>query len=239
MTDNSDNSVNDSYNDNSLGVISGSYNSSMDDHSVTVGVRDYNTGIGDLDLGGAGGGGGDVWVNNQNTIVDQSVNGAGDGDFSGGGSAVVASGDGSMAAGEGISITQVRDSSTTISADGGDVNLNNDTRITTIDGSYNTSTVETTWTDNSVDTSIADSYNDNSDSYTAADSFNDSSESYTSTDSFNDNSDSYSAADSFNDLSVTHDESNWNIDADVIWGSDDSVIAQDATVDVDPGDWAS
>ena len=84
MTDNSDNSTNDSYNDWSTDTVSDSYNSwtdaSTDDHSIVVGMRSYDTGIGDVSLARRCGRlrrRGDTMINNQNTIVDQSFNAAG------------------------------------------------------------------------------------------------------------------------------------------------------------------
>lgn len=209
MTDNSDHSVNGSYNDESSSLIEGSYNSymdeSVDDHSVDVGTRDYSTGIGSIDLGGGGGGGGDVWVNNQNTIVDQSSNGyGGSGDgyaalsgAEGGSSAVVASGSGAIAAGNDVKLSQSVDHSSNISAHG-DVNLGNETRITTISDSYNETTDASSWTDSSTHLDVDGSYN---------------------TDTA-----SWSATNSFNDELTSHTESTWDVDADVIWGSEDAAI---------------
>ncbi|MET0296149.1 MAG: hypothetical protein ABW024_02010 [Microbacterium sp.] len=199
--DYSDNSVNDSMNDNSSDSVDGSYNShsdsSTDDHSIDVGTREYSTGFGSLSLGGAGGGAGDVWVNNQNTIVDQSFNadldGWGEG-AAGGSSAVVASGAGSIAAGNDVNLSQSVDRSTTISAEG-DVNMNNETSIVDIQDSYNSEVDSSSWTDSSTNMSVDDSYNDLSESY--------------------------SATNSFNEELTSQTESTWDVDADVIWGSED------------------
>ena len=217
MTDGSDNSINGSYNDGSTNSITGSYNSyldeSMDDHSVDVGTRDYSTGIGSLGLGGGGGGGGDTWVNNQNTIVDQSYNasiGGEDGygaDSHGAGGdswAVVASGDGSIAAGNDVDISHSVDHSTTISG-GGDVNIGNETHVLTITDSYNETTDDSSWTDSSEHLDVHDSYNTDASNWTADNSFND-------------------------ELTSQTDDT-WNVDADVIWGSSDAVIADSPTVD--------
>jgi len=204
-TDTSDSSVNGSYNDASTSVVEGSYNTyldeSVDDHSVDVGTRDYSTGIGDIGLGG-GGGGGDVWVNNQNTIVDQSVNATGGG--WGGSDAVVASGDGSVAAGNDVHLSQSVDHSTTFSAQG-DVNIGNETQVVTITDSYNETTDSSSWTDSSTHLDVDDSFNADTASWTATNSYNE-------------------------ELTSQTDDT-WNIDADVIWGSDDAVIADTATVD--------
>ncbi|HWI31679.1 MAG TPA: hypothetical protein VNT50_09300 [Microbacterium sp.] len=212
--DDTDNSVDDSYNDNSDNSVDDSYNDnsdhSVDDHSINAGARSYSTGFNDLTLGGAAGDG-DVWVDNRATIVDQSVNanvaahgpvGAGSG-----ADAVVASGDDSIAAGDDIDIDQTLDESTTITG-GGDVNVGNETEITTVIGSFNTWTDNSVETDGSIEVDIEDSWNDESESYTA------------------DNS--------FNEELVSVSENDWDIDANVIWGSDDSAIVQDVAVDLPP-----
>jgi hypothetical protein len=209
--DNSDNSWNDSGNDNSSSSIDGSYNShldeSVDDHSIDVGMRDYSTGFGSLSLGGSGGGGGDVWVNNQNTIVDQSFNASADGwgGAEGGSTAVVASGNGAIAGGNDVTISQSVDRSTNFTAQG-DVNIGNETRETNIVDSYNEHVDSSSWTDSSTHTDVDDSYNDNSQSWTADNSFNEELASQT--------------------------ENTWDIDADVIWGSEDVAIVDAPTADM-------
>ncbi|SIT87698.1 hypothetical protein [Microbacterium sp. RU33B] len=211
VDDHSDNSTNDSGNDNSSSWIEGSYNShldeSVDDHSIDVGAREYNTGFGNLTLGGGGGGGGDVWVNNQNTIVDQSFNANVDGwgGYEGGSSAVVASGNGAMAAGGDLNLSQVTDRSTNFTAQG-DVNVGNETRTTNIVDSYNEETDASSWTDSSTHLDVSDSYNDESASYTAENSFN--------------------------DELTSQSESTWDIDADVIWGSEDVAIVDAPMTDM-------
>ena len=203
----SDNSINGSYNDESSSLVAGSYNTytdeSIDDHSIDVGMRDYSTGIGNLGLSG-GGGAGDVWVNNQNTIVDQSFNASLDGADAygaagGGSSAVVASGAGSMAAGNDVNLSQSVDESTTISGQG-DVNIGNDTRITTITDSYNETVDSSSWTDSSTHLDVDESYNADTASWTATNSFNE-------------------------ELTSQSTET-WDVDADLIWGSEDVAIGE-------------
>jgi hypothetical protein len=110
-TDNSDNSDNDSFNDyeDSGNVYTDSFNDyTLIDRSIDVGVRQYNTNVNnDYHFGGVGGGvaaGGALSLDNRTTVVDQSVNQnieAGGDVFQGfGQTANVASGDGSVAAGE-------------------------------------------------------------------------------------------------------------------------------------------
>jgi len=208
----SDNSINDSGNDSSMNNSGNSYSFDItDDHSINAGNREYNTGFGDLHLGGgAGGGGGDLWINNSATIVDQSVNGniAAEGDVAYGSASTanVASGEGSWAAGGDITVDQFRDDSTNISADG-DVNIGNTTTISNELFSNN--------------------------SYTDSSEYTDASQDWDITDSFNDDSTNVAVDNSFNDELTETNTSTWDIDADVIWGSDDSVIADDVSVDVD------
>ncbi|MFG6404000.1 hypothetical protein [Microbacterium sp. P04] len=186
---------------------------SENDGSVNAGVRTYSTGFGDVTLGAGGGAGGagDVWVNANSTIVDQSVNaniasGSGVHTWSGNES-VVASGDGAIAAGGDIDISRSLDASTDIRAFG-DVNLGNETTVTTVAGSFNVENETSTETDNSVEWDIEESGNDYSESYTANNSFND---------------------------EFTAIETNdWDIDADVIWGSEEAVVAEDVDVDLPP-----
>lgn len=210
--DHTDNSIEDSYSDNSDNSIDDSYNqwtdNSTDDHSTNAGVRTYNTGFGDLAVGGAAGG--DVEINATSTIVDQSVNGNAMGwhasEFGSGADAVVASGAGAIAAGDDVDISQSLDESTVI-AGHGDVNVGNTTTISNIVDSYNTETDNSTDTDNSWDVDIDDSFNDYSDSYTADNSFNE-------------------------ELTAIH-ESDWDVDANVIWDSEDSLIVEDVSVDTE------
>lgn len=218
VDDHTDNSVDDSYNDNSDNSVDDSYNSwtdgSTDDHSTNAGIRTYNAGMGDVSLAGAAtGGGGALDVTSHNTIVDQSVNGnvaafggVGLGSM---GDAVVASGDGAMAAGDDVEIDQRLDESTVIMG-GGDVNVGNTTSISNVIGSYNSETDSSTNTDNSWEVDVDESFNDDSDSYTATNSFN---EELTSI-----------------------NENDWDVDANVIWDSEDSVVVDDTDVDLDlPG----
>merc|ERR1711969_250401 len=137
--DKSDNSANDSFNDeDSYNDYEDSYNkdsyndtdididnsTNLDDDSVTVGVRQYNTGFGDLHVGGLAGAGAaaaaagslHLEIDNRATQVDQSVNQA----ISAGGNvtqgfangAVVNTGDWGAAAGDDASVSNTE---TTIS----------------------------------------------------------------------------------------------------------------------------
>lgn len=209
--DHTDNSTEDSHNDNSDNSTDDSHNSwtdaSTDDHSTNAGVRTYNTGFGDLAVGGAAGG--DVDINATSTIVDQSVNanvmgwhGAEIGSHA---EAVVASGAGSIAAGGDVDIEQRLDESTTI-VGGGDVNVGNTTDVSNVIDSYNTETDNSSETDNSWEVDVDDSFNDYSDTYTATNSFN---EELTSI-----------------------SESDWDVDANVIWGSEETVIVEDVEIDL-------
>ncbi|WP_261165289.1 hypothetical protein [Microbacterium sp. Marseille-Q6965] len=186
---------------------------SVHDHSISAGNRSYDTGFRDLNLGGAGGAGGagDTMIDNRATIVDQSVN---SNILSGGGvgqwvdsEAVVASGDGAMAAGDDIEITQTLDSSTTITSGTGDVNVGNDVTITSVSDSYNTVDFTSSVTDNSVDVDIDDSFNDDSETYTADNSFN---EEFTAV-----------------------EQNEWDVDADVIWGEEDVIVVEDVSLEVE------
>lgn len=188
--DASDNSVNGSYNewlDESTNNSGNSFTwTRMDDHSTNVGNREYNTGFG----GGVGGGDGRA------TIVDQSVNQNIDAfgvDQYSVSNAIVASGDGAIAAGDDVNITQSLNDSTNFTAVGGDVNLNNTTTIDTTIGSYNTAEDNSVVTDASQDWHVHDSYNDYSDNYEATNSFND-------------------------EIAISSDTA-WDVDANVIWGS--------------------
>ena len=194
-----DESTHDSYNTANV--------SFTDDHSVEVGARSYNTGFGDLSLGGLGGGAGDTLIDGRGTVLDQSVNQNIDAysvEQSHDSWAVVGSGDGSIAAGGDVTVNQSLDDSTTITG-GGDVNVGNGPDIVYTIGSGNSYTDNSTETDASQDWDIDDSFNDNSESYDATNSFND-------------------------EITSTSD-TDWDIDADVIWNSEAAVI--DSTVDVD------
>lgn len=213
--DSSDNSTNGSYNSYTDASLHDSGNTfsftSTDDHSVNVGNRDYNTGFGNVTFGGgAGGGAGDLTVDGRATIVDGSVNQnidayAVDQEFAS--QTIVGSGDGAVAAGGNVDIDQNLDDSTTIEA-GGDINMGNTTTTTTVYDSYNQETVTDTYTDESVHWDIDGSFNDESVSYTA------------------DNS--------FNDEITASSESDWNVDADVIWDSSDAAVVNDAGGDLPP-----
>lgn len=188
--DSTDNSVNHSYNSSTADLNYNSNNmatfTSTDDHSVNVGNRSYD--LGSDGSGGAGGGSG--------TVVDQSVNAdvhAWGGSFIGSGaSAVVASGDGSMAAGGSINIDENLDGSTHIMALHGDVNIDNTTTDTSTWFSGNSYTDNSQYTDSSTHLGIDGSFN-------SADF-------------------SASADDSFNSEVHNVDVQHWDVDANVIWG---------------------
>lgn len=175
-----DNSTNDS--GNSLEWADGSYNTdkSVTDNSTNAGVREYNTGFGAwggasaAESGAAGGSGHtEIWSNA--TIVDQSVNqnvaADGDVDQSFANSSVVASGEGSIAAGGSVDWDYSVDESTDFSA-GGDINIGNETTITTITDSMNEYNLDYSYTDSSTVIDVTDSFNDFSENYSADGSFN-------------------------------------------------------------------
>jgi hypothetical protein len=174
-----DNSTNDS--GNSLEWADGSYNTdnSVTDNSVNAGIREYNTGFGAwggasaADSGAAGGGHTEIWSNS--TIIDQSANqniaADGDVDQSFANSSVTASGEGSIAAGGNVDWDYSVDESSNFSA-GGDINIGNETTITTISDSMNEYSLDYSYTDNSTVVDVTDSFNDFSENYSADGSFN-------------------------------------------------------------------
>lgn len=174
-----DESTNDSY--NTVDWADGSYNTdnSTTDNSVNAGVREYNTGFGAwggasaAESGAAGSGHTEIWSNS--TILDQSVNQniAADGDVDQffGNSAVSASGEGSIAAGGSVDWDYSVDQSTNITA-GGDINIGNETTVTTVVDSYNEFSESLSYTDNSTVIDVTDSFNDFSQDYSADGSFN-------------------------------------------------------------------
>ncbi|MBM3715995.1 MAG: hypothetical protein FJW64_09730 [Actinobacteria bacterium] len=207
--DNSDNSVNDSGNETAIDVAIDSYNTdeSWTDASTNAGVREYNTGF----EGFGGFGGGAAAVHSSATILDQSVNqnvaSTGDVDQFFANEAVAASGEGSIAAGGDVTISQSLDRSTNIDA-GGDINIGNSTEIVDIDGSYNESYTTIDITDASQDWSFDNVGNDNSLNVDLTDSFNE-------------------------DFSTVETE-NWTINADVVWGSGNDTVVDVPVVDIDP-----
>jgi len=123
-----------------------------------------------------------AWVDDSDTIVDQSVNQNiwADGDVTQvfDQEANVASGDDAIAAGDDVDIDQSEDNSTTITA-GDDANVGNDTTQTVVDGSYNETTDASTTTDDSTTTVVQDSFQDSSTTETADESYNSSTVEYT------------------------------------------------------------
>lgn len=186
----------------------GSYNTTVDvidesetDNSINAGVRSYTTGIGDIAL--AGGAAGDVMIDNENTILDQSSsnNIVGGGVFQwNANEAVVASGDGALAAGDDVTVNQSLDGSTTIDA-GGDVLIESSKTVQITDGSFNTSTVSVDITDASQDWDV-DNVGTEYNATLAIDN-------------------------SFTEESVEVDYDDWDVDANVIWDSDVAAIADD------------
>ncbi|MFG6403996.1 MULTISPECIES: IniB N-terminal domain-containing protein [unclassified Microbacterium] len=146
------------------------------------------------------------WVDDRDTIVDQSVNQNiwADGDVTQvfDQDSVVASGDDSMAAGDDASVEQTEDNSTNIGA-GDDVNLGNDTDVTVIDDSMNEDTDTSTTTDSSTEVVVDESLNDDSTTVASTDSFNSSDAVYT-------------------DTTVSSD-------SDAVFGSEDAAIVDDTT----------
>ncbi len=124
-------------------------------------------------------------IDDRDTIVDMSVNqniwANGDVTQSFDNTAVVASGDKAIAAGDDVSQEHNLDQSTDINA-GNDVNVGNDTTNTDIDGSYNENTENTENTDNSTDIDLTDSANDSSTDVAVGDSFNDTTDTTVDTD---------------------------------------------------------
>lgn len=177
-----DESTNDSNNSSTVNWADGSYNTdnSETDNSINAGVREYNTGFGAwggasaAESGAAGGSGHtEIWSNS--TIVDQSVNqnvaAFGGVDQSFDNSSVVASGEGSIAAGGDVDWSYSVNESSNITADG-DINIGNETTITTITDSMNEYSVDYSYTDNSTTIDVSDSFNDFSENYSADGSFN-------------------------------------------------------------------
>ncbi len=198
--DNSDNSVNGSFNEATDTTVTDSFNTdaSWTDESINAGTRAYNTGF-EGGFGGFGGGNAAIW--SSATVTDQSVNqnivGGGDVDQFFANEAVSASGEGSIAAGGDVTISQSLDRSTNIDA-GGDININNSTSLVDISGSYNESSTTIDIVDASQDWSFENVGNDNSLNVDLTDSFNE-------------------------DFSTVETE-NWTINADVVWGSGNSEV---------------
>ena len=105
------------------------------------------------------------WVDDRDTIVDQSVNqniwAEGDVTQTFDQAAVVASGDEAMAAGDDLDNEETIDQSTTIEA-GGDANVGNETDVTIIEDSLNQDADSSTTTDESTVVDVEDSGNDES-----------------------------------------------------------------------------
>ncbi|WP_460774505.1 hypothetical protein [Microbacterium sp. GXF7504] len=121
-TDSSDNSIHD--NDVDVSIDSHDSYTKLVDKSVNAGNREYNTGFGDIGVGGAtlaaaAGGGGDLFIDNRPTITDQSSNSVVSGKFvnmKSENEAVVSSGDNSVAAGGDVVSVLKLDNSVNIKA---------------------------------------------------------------------------------------------------------------------------
>ncbi|GAA1954908.1 hypothetical protein [Microbacterium aquimaris] len=150
----------DSYNDTEIEIDN---STNLDDESVTVGVRQYNTGFGDFHVGGLAGAGAaaagaaalNIEIDNRATQVDQSVNQsivAGD-DVSQriSNDVVVNTGDWGAAAGDDAEV-----SSTETSISVGDVMIGNTTIDTHIQESFNDMSTNS-WTEYEME--IDDSFN--------------------------------------------------------------------------------
>lgn len=170
-----DNSVR---NQDSFNVTSSFNTQTLNDHSTTIGVRQYNSGFGDFNIGGLLGGGGavpaaagkhgaaggfdlDVDIDNRSLQLDQSVSQAiSTGDGSGvsqafSQNATVAFGDDSIAAGRDVSIDN-----SVFEVKLGDVNVGNTAIDTRINDSFNDFSKNF---DVELDVEVDDSFNDQSD----------------------------------------------------------------------------
>ena len=173
--DSTDNSTNGSYNSHEFTSTVDSNNSldvtHTDNHSVNVGNRSYDLGGGGSDGEAAAGA-----AAGSATVLDQSVNADvhsfGPSFIYSSPSAVVGSGENSIAAGGNINIHEDVDSSEHISAVGGDVNLGNTTTMNTNIGSFNNYTDNSQYTDDSTHLHVDDSFNSLSSTVDTSDSFN-------------------------------------------------------------------
>jgi hypothetical protein len=150
---------------------------SINDDSINAGVRSYNLGFdGFAGAGVAGAVHGDVLINNQNTVVDQSssnnILAAGDVFQGSANQAQVASGEGAYAAGDNIDITTTVNQSTNIAADG-DVLIDSEKNVEFNFNSGNEYNFDYSYEDNSIDVDVDDSFNDYSLEVGINDSFND------------------------------------------------------------------
>lgn len=117
------------------------------------------------------------WVDDRDTIVDQSVNqniwAEGDVTQTFDNEAVVASGDDAVAAGEDATVEKTWDESVDIEA-GEDVNIGNDTDVQVVEDSMNEDTDASTTTDASTDVDVDGSFDEQSEQVEVDGSFNDS-----------------------------------------------------------------
>jgi len=159
-------------NTDSFNVTSSFNTQTLNDYSTSIGIRQYDTGFGDLNLGGMtgmaaagksyghGGGGGDVEIDidNRSLQLDQSVNqlvdAGGNVHQEFGQEATVAFGDESMAAGDDLTVVDTR-----FDIQMGDVSMGNTWNTTTISDSFQDNSVSNEW---EMDVEIEDSFNDES-----------------------------------------------------------------------------
>ena len=184
FNDNSDNSVNtdfdDSFNEDdsvrntdSFNITSSFNTQTLNDDSTSIGIRQYNTGFGDLNLGGltgmaagksyghgGGAGGVDIDIDNRSMQLDQSVSQIVEAGNGGGvdqvfaQEATVAFGDGSMAAGDDLTVVDTR-----FDIEMGDISIGNTWIDTRINDSFQDNSVSNEW---EMEVEIEDSFNDES-----------------------------------------------------------------------------
>jgi len=149
-----------------------------------------------------------TYVNNQNTVVDQSVNqniwAGGDVNQIFDNEANVATGDHAIAAGDDVNQETNVDQSTDIDA-GDDVLIGSDGSETTIEDSGNTTTETETNTETNTDTTISDSGNTVTETETADDSYNDTTVDYTEQNVDSDTNAVFDSTDVMIDDSTTDD----------------------------------
>lgn len=148
------------------------------------------------------------YIDDRDTVLDQSVNqniwANGDVTQVFDQEAVVASGDGAMAAGDDATVENTIDNSTDIDA-GDDVAIGSDVTETDVDGSFNETTDTTTTTDSSTTTTVDDALNQGTTTTTTEDSFTDT-------------------------TAVTTDTT-MGSESTAVFDSSDTVIMEDATAD--------
>jgi hypothetical protein len=174
-TNDTDIDVTDSFNEFTAIVDFDASDNSVNDDSVNTGVRSYNLGFDGAGLG-AGSVAGDMMINNQNTVIDQSFSGniaaEGDVDQYFGSSVVAATGDDSIAAGGDVTVDTYVNQSTNIDAEG-DVLIGSEKTVSWMVNSGNEYNFDYSYTDESTTIDVADSFNEYSLDVGVTDSFND------------------------------------------------------------------